>query len=119
MPEQRKPENGRFSTKVEKGGRDRVRRTGYEPIRLQESRYEPAISQPDCRKAGPYQLSYDTEIYSVSLRVKSKTYPTFCAEKLTSIIPPGCEKDTKVRLRFLHNIMALFSSLDDPILITL
>ena len=38
MPEQRKLENGRLFAKVEKGGPYRVIRTGYKPIRLQESR---------------------------------------------------------------------------------
>ena len=38
MPEQRKLENVRFSAKIEKGGPYRVIRTGYQSIRLQESR---------------------------------------------------------------------------------
>ena len=42
--------NGRFSVKVEKGGN----------IML----YGPPISQSDCRKACPYQLSYNYEAYN-------------------------------------------------------
>ena len=38
MPEQRKLEKWTISAKVEKGGPYRVIRTGYWPIRLQESR---------------------------------------------------------------------------------
>ena len=31
--------------------------------------YGPAISQSDCRKAGPYQLTYNNEISSVDLKI--------------------------------------------------
>ena len=52
MPEQRKLENGWFYAEVEKVVR----------IVL----YGPAISQADCRKAGPYQLPYNNYKYCQS-----------------------------------------------------